>query len=379
MRLFPVVPLFALACTAGSSPTVEADTDSDTDSDTDTDTDTDTDVDDGLQVAAVSVFQVVEVPVWDEAGAVPAGSRSAPVVAGRDARIVTWLDTPDAWSAADVEVRFVVDGTEHVVSDLVTVDADPSDPTTGLALDVPAGSVTAAATYHVEVWTGGVQTSRIPASGEAQLAAEETGPIAIHLVPYETNGFTPDTSQPVLDGFRDAVYAMYPVSGVDITVGDVRTWPDNDIGEILVDVGVVQEQVDQAPSHVYYYGLVSGVATRAEFEGITGSSESGVGPTPDRAYFAAGAAFGDVLSESTLVHELGHMHGLDHAPCGNASDTDPDFPMADGSTGTWGYDVRTDEYVPPETADVMGYCQPRWVGAYNYDLLVDQVQLAQSF
>ena len=145
------------------------------------------------------------------------------------------------------------------------------------------------------------------ATDPVAVEAVDTGPIEIHLVPFEVGGFVPDTSPAVVDGFRDAVLAVYPATEVHITVGDMV--PDAyagqlDMGALLVDLGVIQEQVDQADPDVYYYGLVTGAASREEFcdDCPTGTSESGSG---NRAAFALGAAFADQRSEDTLIHELG--------------------------------------------------------------------------
>ncbi|MCB9679583.1 MAG: hypothetical protein H6737_31040 [Alphaproteobacteria bacterium] len=339
----------------------------------------------GPGLLGVSLFQVVKVPLLEGGEAVLPDDREVPVVADRGARVVVYLDAPDGWSTAEVEARVEVTvggvTTPYSASFLLDADSAMDVPETGLHIDLPAEAVQPDATYRVTLWRPGQEnpSARFPASGEAALAAEATGPIRIHMVPYEVDGFVPDTSPAVIDGFRDAVMALYPTTSVEITVGTVRPWATNDLGDILVDVGVVQESIDQAPSDVYYYGLVSGVASRDDFQGVTGTSEDGGNGWPSRAYFAAGAAFGDALSESTLTHELGHMHGLEHAPCGSASNTDPDFPMTDGSIGTIGWDFRTDTFVEADTADVMGYCQPRWISAYHYALLAEQIQRSQGW
>ena len=101
--------------------------------------------------------------------------------------------------------------------------------------------------------------------------------------------------------------------------------------------------------------------------------------SPERAFFAAGAAFGDELSESTLVHELGHLHQLEQSPCGGPPDVDPSFPDPEGLTGVLGFDFRTNEFIAADTPDVMGYCQPRWIGTYHYARLIEHVQLSQTW
>ena len=67
-----------------------------------------------------------------------------------------------------------------------------------------------------------------------------------------------------------------------------------------------------------------------------------------------------------IAHEFGHNFGLPHAPCGGAGGPDAAYPHADGTTGAWGYDFRTGELVSPSRFDMMSYCDPNWVGDYNF-------------
>lgn len=335
-------------------------------------------------ISGISLFQVIDVPVLDESGTViAAAARSAPIVAGRAIRAVVYLQQPQGWTPGEVSVEFEIGAgaASDTVSGAFLLDADSvvGDPATGVQLDIPAELVQPDASFSVSVSVAGDANTlaRVPATGVTSLGVVETGPIKIHLVPYETNGLTPATTPDVVDGFRDAVLAVYPTAQVDITVGATRSFHTNNLGELLVDVGVAQES-DGAAVDVYYYGMVSGVDERDDFLGSTGTSENG-GESPQRAYFAAGAAFGDELSESTFVHELGHMHQLEHAPCGDPPNVDDMFPNTTGETGVLGFDFRTGEFVPADANDLMGYCQPRWIGVYHYQRLLEHVQTSQTW
>ena len=70
--------------------------------------------------------------------------------------------------------------------------------------------------------------------------------------------------------------------------------------------------------------------------------------------------------DETIAHELGHNMSLDHAPCGNPANVDPNFPQREGRIGVWGYDFATGRLVPPDRPDVMSYCRPPWVSDYHF-------------
>lgn len=337
----------------------------------------------GLALAEASWFQVVEVPLWRDGVDLRPGERSAPVVAERTAWLRVRVDVPADWQAQTVraELEWTAGGSTQSFSQSVDL-AGPSDlslPDSGLLIEVPAAAMTTEARYSLSLWSEGASSpsARFPDTGSVELGAVQTGDLQIHLVPYTVNGFTPETSDAVVSGFRDAVMSVYPVSAVVVTVGEPVPWSgEADLGEILVDLGVLQEQIDQAPKDVYYYGLVTGVAEREDYEGITGTSESGFG---DRAMFAVGAAFADQKAEDTLIHELGHMHGLDHTPCGDPGDVDTQYPFSDGLTQIEGYDFRTQSFVSTDHADLMGYCFPRWVSDYSYARMADWVVRSQGW
>ncbi len=75
------------------------------------------------------------------------------------------------------------------------------------------------------------------------------------------------------------------------------------------------------------------------------------------------------LDLDTFAHELGHNMGLRHAPCGSASNPDPNFPYQDGSIGAFGYETRagiTQIVDPSEYRDLMTYCDPSWISDYHF-------------
>lgn len=79
----------------------------------------------------------------------------------------------------------------------------------------------------------------------------------------------------------------------------------------------------------------------------------------------------DALSSGagfTVAHELGHNMGQPHAPCGNPSGVDPNFPHGNAFIGVVGYDGENNQLMSPTgNRDLMSYCGPRWISDYNYE------------
>jgi hypothetical protein len=339
---------------------------------------------DGVTIEAVHVYQSVSIPLVEGGTVVDGSERTVDIVAGKDAVIAVDLETGPDWSPRPVAARISVlqgSGDPVVRSQRVGpgVDRPTAEGPGDAHVDVPADEVRSDTKVAVTVvectpdgLVGAAPDGPTPTGAWIPLTARETGGITMHLIPFDVGGFVPSTAPAVLEGYRAALLAMYPVTDVEITVGDVVDGGDTpDLGELLVTVGRIRDQ-DRPPKDVYYYGLVSGASSRAEYcdDCVTGTSEAG---TRSHVGFAIGAAFADQRSEETLLHELGHAHGLGHAPCGDPDMVDETFPYEDGGIGVPGFDRRSGAVVPETASDLMGYCFPRWISDHHYQRLVDRV------
>ena len=75
----------------------------------------------------------------------------------------------------------------------------------------------------------------------------------------------------------------------------------------------------------------------------------------------------------TMAHELGHLMGHRHAPCGGPDELDPSYPYSDGKIGGrvfgWGWDAVDEHYALRSSEayfDIMSYCGPQWISDYHY-------------
>ncbi len=77
-------------------------------------------------------------------------------------------------------------------------------------------------------------------------------------------------------------------------------------------------------------------------------------------------------ASATVAHELGHNLNVRHAPCGNPSGVDPNFPHSGALLGVAGWDPGSGSIQPPTAArDLMSYCSPRWISDYNYEFMLE--------
>lgn len=340
----------------------------------------------GVTFAELAFFQAVKVAVLADGAAIQPEDRNAPLIAGRPGVLRARIALPDEGEAMDLEL--VVDVHHQGATDSFratgVLSPDAVDITAhDLVVELPAEAWQPDATYTVHLSSPEGQVAVFPDSGEAPLAVMETGPLKVRFVPFEVQGFTPDTSEAVIEGLRMALFATWPVTEVEVSLAPVQRWDGPaDLGDINVQVGVLQEDAmiaGEVSWDTYYFGLVTGVATRDEYEGITGTSEDGGGGELVRAYFAAGAAFGDQRAEDTLIHEMGHVHGLEHTACEGEDNPDPNYPHPDATIGVEGWDLRTHTLVPADTKDMMSYCYPRWISDYGYRKIAAHVANAQGY
>jgi hypothetical protein len=216
-----------------------------------------------------------------------------------------------------------------------------------------------------------------PAAGPQALTVRSVGTVNVTLVPIRQkgNGRTGNVSTP--SAFIDAVQRMHPLSSINVTVRapylttTLDTLQDNNgnsaWGTILGELDVLRTTIDKSPR--YYYG----VAQVSYSSGVAGVAYVSTSSSPE------GVALGwDYLPTGSVVaaHELAHNWGRNHAPCGSPSGLDPQYPQPDGSIGNYGLDVAAQTLKPPTQTDIMGYCDPKWIGAYNYTAVMNYLSPA---
>ena len=379
-----------------------------------------------LQIEEVALFQTVKVSLSDGVTPVNAMGRS-PVVANRPTLFRVYVAprggafTPREFSAR-VTVKNGTGEDQYYAKQRISKASTEGDTASTFQIAVPREKILADTRYSVEVvecgavaapnvsaagsgaaGTGaaagrgaaaagrggsaaagrggsaappsGAPGTRFPTTGDTPLSAVDSGILKIRLVPLNAGGRMPDTSDAKLKIYKEYMEAMYPVDEVKFTVAPALnvTTPVN-WNRILEQLRA-QRQRDMIATDEYYYGLLRPTERFQEF--CRGGCTAGVAYIGNVRQTATrvgmGLAYDDEMSAGIMAHEVGHTHGRPHAPCapGNQiQSVDQNFPYQRGATGVWSYDFRSKKFFDPMTTrDIMGYCEPKWISDYTYDLL----------
>jgi hypothetical protein len=338
-----------------------------------------------IRITEVSIYQTVKIPLFKSDAWVP--MRNATVVQGKKSLVRAFVAPQSGYAP-------------HALRGLLTLESDGKR--VGIASDrmISAASTdeNANSTFDFQVdgslLTGSTQLSvsvlettcmppaaspgaRVPATGAQMLNADAVGKFRVVVVPVTLAGRTPDTSTAQLERLRNELLAYYPVADVEVTahapVSFSGTAASSGTGwsEVLALVQRTRQQ-DMPASSVYYYGLITPAATFRDY--CRSGCVAGLAPqtvTVSRSnQIGLGVGFADNNTASTMAHELGHAHGLPHAPCtrgGTIQGADSRFPYMGAKIGSWGWDSRSNKLMSPATyVDLMSYCEPVWISDYNY-------------
>ncbi len=350
-----------------------------------------------LTISEVAVFQTVKIDVMKSGAAVAA---KPPVVADRAALVRVYVTPGAGYAPHAIQGQLVLESSNG--KNTYPVDVTPSSASTDATLgstinfEVPANIIKADTKFSVALREK--SGNKAVASSAAQwpmdgtttaLGAVSVGPqLKVVIVPiqYATDGSNrlPDTSPAQIQKYKDILGALYPVPTVDVTVRSAPvsinfTVSAGGTGYNSLLNTVLQTRAQDKPANdVYYWGAIAPAASFGTFCGggcVTGLSPLVNNPNDYQSRASVGVGFTGDSSVYTAAHEIGHAHGRNHAPCGGASGTDPNYPYSNGSTGVWGYNITTKTLLDPaKYRDVMSYCNPDWFSDYTYGAILTRVK-----
>ncbi|HEX6405665.1 MAG TPA: hypothetical protein VFZ90_00625 [Gemmatimonadales bacterium] len=207
--------------------------------------------------------------------------------------------------------------------------------------------------------------------GPALLNVQFVPPLDVTLVPVrQYNHLLGRVSATNKDSFLVSTQRMHPIDTFNtvlhaeyLTNTTLTLQANNSNGAWGTILGEIDALRVTEHSPRYYFGVARVTYT----SGVAGVAYVSIpGTTPGS---GQRAALGwDYLPSGSVVaaHELGHNWGRNHAPCGGPAGIDPQYPRADGSTGAYGMDVAARTLEASTLADIMGYCDPKWISDYTY-------------
>ncbi len=343
-----------------------------------------------IKLDEVALFQSIKISLGKDGQAADRSPAALPILGGRDAIVRVYVTPGDGWSPHDITARLKI--TTHtptgtyarVFSATKSIDGASTDGAIDSTINiaVPGSAILAGSTFAVVLnedkgaKAQDADAARFPQDGSFADMGVTAGGTRLRLVivpiQYDADGSgrLGDTSDDQLKKYSDRFYQLYPAAKIELTVHDPLPYglainPTSSAGlsGIIMALGALHAS-DNADPDVYYYGAVEPAASFSAF--CRGGCITGLSPVGSP--WSAGVGFPDPETAETAVHEVGHAHGLRHAPCGGAAGPDPSFPYRDGSTGVWGLDPIDGKtlYPPSADKDLMGYCPPTWISDYHY-------------
>jgi hypothetical protein len=352
----------------------------------------------GLEISKLSLYQTVEIPLMQDWAEI--ADRPADIAQDKDALLRVFVTPQAGWTARTVKVAVELSSSSGDVT--LTAERQISGASSDgnlnstLNVEIPAAELSGNATYRVSLTESGAasgsgDTTRAqwPAGDPASFGERSLGGgLKLHIVPirYDADGSgrVPDTSEPQLALIRETVAKLYPVplESIELTVEDEMPWDTtvaNDGSgweELLYGLVDHMDSLDTARD-IYYFGLFEPDESEARY--CWSSCVAGLAFVTDRpdGFFRINAGIGlgypGEYTAETVVHEVGHLHGRNHSPCGT-TDGDPRFPYSNGGIGSWGYDLFAGQLKDPDDFyDFMGYCPNIWASDYTYQALFDWI------
>jgi hypothetical protein len=350
----------------------------------------------GLDIAKVSAYQPMEIVLMDIDDSIP--DLQTPLLTNRGAYVRVFVKQKNKWDPRKVQAVLTLkglDGGPVHYEEIFKVDENSKDDDMSSTFNFPVdkSELTSATKIVVELFENkadnggeGGSNGAYWSSKDEGVELDQTAPLDIKLFPVryygDGSGRLPDTSDTQIARYEDMMHELYPTTEVRVTLGNNIDW----FGEIdasgwgwdslLEEVSNMRSRANE-PANTYYYAVFEPEPTFYEFctwGCVLGLSYVAYSSRDEWARASIGVGYAGSTSAETLAHEVGHAHGREHAPCGDVSSYDRDYPHNNGEIGAWSMDVARGVLKDPvQNKDIMGYCQPAWMSDYTYFHLYNRI------
>ncbi len=313
---------------------------------------------------------------------------SIPLVAGRDGVLRVFAKANNANTVqAPVRVRFYQNGEPK---GSMTIDAPSFAAPTAISegslgtswnLRVPGSMIQPGLAVAVDIDPDGAiaeteeADNHFPAGTTPRaLQVERVPTLDMVLVPVrQGNGTVGNVTEANKDAYVADLLRMFPIADYRVSVRAPYVTTTTLKGATAADDGgrswetllseIESVRVGDGRTGQYYFG-VGKIDYEAGIYGIAfrpGKSGLGNDYLDNR----------NLNASMTLAHETGHSMGRPHSQCGSVAGPDVSYPYPNGQIGSYGMDVATERLYGPDTKDLMGYCEDRWIGDYTYQKVLE--------
>ena len=315
---------------------------------------------------------------------------------GRAGIVRAYWEVPGDWQSRAIQARLRLrapdgDVISHDVEVSVSGESAASDLGRTFTWELGPNDVIGGLDYVIELrevgepdddLTPSTEVPMAPVSGYAELGTtDDAMRLKVVFVPVEYDdgmGCATDTREmleddAILQPYLDRFLQNNPIQEFEYSIRDAAMIWDGPVSDLnLVNAELMKlRMADDPPANAYYYAFLN--VDCSGYDGPGGMAEAVVPPTVDAANIrvACGRYAPDERplewNLNMPVHEIGHLQGLDHAPCGGAGGADPDYPYPDASIGVWGYGILDGELRDPEAyQDYMSYCEDYWISDFTW-------------
>lgn len=307
------------------------------------------------------------------------GAATVPRIAGRDTIVRAYIEVAGEGNVSNVSAKLYGDlgGTPfsssplQATGDSVVNSTSADNWTHSLNFALPQSWTVSGASFYLEldpdneIPESNESGNRIPSEGTTEFEFQDTSEFNIVIVPLIHDNRTPDeaANQEIIDWVRrmypnpnvsSQIHASVNYTGAPVQVNGAN-WAD------VLDYVTALRGAETTLPYLYYYGVFD-MGYSAGVTGLGWSPYSPASPAP-----VAVGTDNTSIAGLNAVHEIGHNHGRRHAPCGTPAGVDPNYPYANGEIGVVGWRINsTTLYDNTSYADVMSYCDNRWVSDYTY-------------